>query len=115
MGRVVVLLLFAMLALLVVALIDCLSVEREQIRVLPRSAWALLVVILPALGPIAWFVSGRTHRAPRRLAASRSHARRPTAPEDDPEFLRRLNRRGLLDDDEQLRLWEEEMRRRDDD
>ncbi|HEX6497731.1 MAG TPA: PLD nuclease N-terminal domain-containing protein [Micromonosporaceae bacterium] len=114
MGRVVVLLLFAMLALLVVALIDCLSVERERIRVLPRPAWAVLIVILPGLGAIAWFVSGRTHRSARRLAVSRAAARRPAAPEDDPEFLRRLNTPGRLDDEEQLRLWEEELRRRDD-
>jgi hypothetical protein len=77
------------------ALISCLSVEdRREIRGLPRWAWVLVILLVPLAGPIAWFALGR----PRRKIVPETGWRppqppRPKAPDDDPEFLRSLNKR----------------------
>ena len=64
------------------ALIDVAQTPAPRMRVVGKPLWALLVLV-PVLGPAAWFGQGR---APQRSAA----AVRPLAPDDDPEFLRRL-------------------------
>ena len=47
------------LALLVIALIDCLSAEEFAIRALPRVAWVFIILLFSPVGWIAWFVAGR--------------------------------------------------------
>jgi hypothetical protein len=66
------------------ALLDVAQTPAESFRTLTKGAWALLVVI-PYLGPAAWFVVGSGGRANR--------SRRPIGPDDDPEFLRQLGQR----------------------
>jgi len=53
----------------------------EQIRVLPKSLWFALVLLIPAIGMIAYWIFGR----PLHTVAPP-----PVAPDDDPEFLRNL-------------------------
>ncbi|BCJ44625.1 hypothetical protein GCM10010168_14380 [Actinoplanes ianthinogenes] len=118
--------LFALLdlALLVVALIDCLATEEFAIRALPRVVWVLLILLFSPIGPIAWFIAGRPAR-PVRLSngttwrpgsgfpeSERPARRGPLAPDDDPEFLRGLaaSRR---EDAELMRKWEADLRRRE--
>jgi hypothetical protein len=122
MGRLIPLLALADLAILVIALIDCLSVEEHQIRALPRIAWVFLILLFSPVGGIAWFVAGRPERTgtgargPWRPGAGFPEAERPrqtTAPDDDPEFLGRLTSRGQRDDAELLRMWEDDLRRRE--
>jgi hypothetical protein len=121
MGRLFVLFALVDLALLVVALIDCLSCEGYEIRALPKAAWVLLILLFSPVGAIVWFVAGR----PQRDGVARSapwrpgngfpeHSRpRQVAPDDDPEFLRDLSARARRDDEELLRRWEEDLRRRE--
>lgn len=45
------------LALLVIALIDL--VRRDQVRYLPKWAWAVIILLLNFLGPIAYLLIGR--------------------------------------------------------
>ena len=52
----------AQLVLLVLALISCLSVDR--VRNAPRLIWVLAILILPILGPLAYFAWGRPVPAP---------------------------------------------------
>jgi hypothetical protein len=124
------LLLLIDLALLVSALIDCLSVEDpHEIRALPRAVWVVLIVFASPVGPIVWFKAGRPARSP---AIGRATVWRPgvlpegrprtVAPDDDPEFLAGLSRGGRDDgrddgrgrnrreDEELLRRWEEDLR-----
>ncbi len=116
MGRLFPLVALLDLALVVVALIDCLSVEEHQIRALPRLVWVFLILLFSPVGPIAWFVAGRppkvtvgttadpmTHPAPGRSVA----------PDDDPEFLGRIAARKRQEDEEMLRLWEDDLRKRE--
>ena len=69
MARLLPLLAILDLALLVVALIDCLSTE-GRIRALRRIVWVFIILLFPPIGPIAWFVAGRPTRrgAPGRLS-----------------------------------------------
>ena len=102
-----------------IALIDCLSSEREDIRGLPRPVWVLAILLLPIVGPIAWFFAGRPVSLEQRagVVAGGSHnprSKRPTAPDDDPEFLRGIDTAQSRHDAELLRRWEEDLKRRED-
>jgi Phospholipase_D-nuclease N-terminal len=99
--------LLLILALTVYALIDCLARDEEEIRALPKVIWVLIILLFTPLGPIAWFLAGRVRRASVRrepggpdeivggysMGSGSSAGRngRPIAPDDDPEFLRRLD------------------------
>jgi len=55
--------------------------DSEQVRGLPKSLWLVIVILVPIVGMIAWWVFGRpvaTQLPP------------PVAPDDDPDFLRKL-------------------------
>jgi hypothetical protein len=112
------------LALLVFALIDCLSAEESQIRALPRIAWVFLILLFSPIGAIAWFIAGRPPRAIRMSNGEkwrpgsgfpedeRPRRKGPVAPDDDPEFLRGLAG-SLKDDEAMMKKWEADLRRRE--
>jgi Phospholipase_D-nuclease N-terminal len=85
--------------LLVYALVDCLRADSPDLRLLPRPAW-LLLILVPLVGPLLYLLLGR----PLRVADE--PVVRPLAPDDDPEFLRRL------DIERRRRQADEERRRR---
>ncbi|MFL7892327.1 MAG: PLD nuclease N-terminal domain-containing protein [Anaerolineales bacterium] len=45
------------LALLFIALVDL--IRRDQVRYLPKWAWAVIILLLNFLGPIAYLLIGR--------------------------------------------------------
>jgi hypothetical protein len=115
------------LALLVVALIDCLSAEEFAIRALPRVAWVFIILLFSPVGAIAWFVAGRPASAVRlsngtvwRPGSGFPESERPrqrgarTAPDDDPEFLKNLAS-SLREDESMMKKWETDLRRREED
>jgi hypothetical protein len=115
MGRLLPLLALLDLAVLVVALIDCLSTE-GQIRALPRAVWVFIILLFPPVGPIAWFVAGRPARDDRAADPQLSPTpNRVLAPDDDPEFLGQMAARNRRDEEELLRMWEADLRKREDD
>lgn len=120
MARFFLLLFVIQTVLAALALIGCLSAEKDQIRALPRFAWVLIILLLPLVGAGAWFLAGRT-RGPGRSHPGRSagtafprrRSARPVAPDDDPEFLNSLADRSRQQDQELFRRWEEDLRRRE--
>jgi hypothetical protein len=95
MARLNTLLFLTVVALSVVALIDCMLTERSRIRSFPRGAWTVLILLCPVFGAIAWFRSGRAVPGtagmldtPVGTAAARTGG--PFGPEDDPDFVRML-------------------------
>lgn len=69
------------------AFIDCVRCTDDEVRGLPRQVWCV-ITLLPLVGGTAWLLYGR----PRAQATSGVGP--PTlAPDDDPEFLRNLDRR----------------------
>jgi hypothetical protein len=77
----------AVLAITVYALVDCLLAGRGVVR--RRWAWLLGILLLPLVGPALWFVVGRPRRRPP--TATSGPDARPLAPDDDPDFLRRID------------------------
>ncbi|MCJ7534812.1 MAG: PLD nuclease N-terminal domain-containing protein [Anaerolineales bacterium] len=45
------------LTLLVIALVDL--IRREQVRYFPKWVWAVIIVLLNFIGPIAYLIVGR--------------------------------------------------------
>ncbi len=86
------LLLLAVVTFSVWALIDVAQTPETALRLLAKPLWSL-VVLLPVLGPAAWFLQGRAPQPTGTLAPGP----RPLAPDDDPEFLRRLRDRNRPD------------------
>jgi hypothetical protein len=121
MGRLLPLLFLADLALLVIALIDCLSTDESEMRALPKIVWVFVILLFSPVGPIAWLIAGRPQRvaatpagwAPGRPLPDPQRPRRQLAPDDDPEFLRGLAKQRKEDED-LLRQWEADLRRRED-
>lgn len=97
------LLLLAMIGLTVYAVADIVSSDDEDRLGVPRLPW-VLVALVPFVGPVAWILVRRSQRARRAGGGSagagpsgRPGPRRggPVAPDDDPEFLWRLEQERL--------------------
>ncbi len=89
----------AILGLMVYTLADLAGSDEEDRGGLPTWLWVLIIVLLPLFGAAAWIVSkqqrrrsggwgqsgrgARPGRGPRRPSG-------PVAPDDDPDFLWRL-------------------------
>ncbi|WP_079236598.1 PLDc N-terminal domain-containing protein [Curtobacterium pusillum] len=102
----------AAVAFTVYAAIDCATMPRERVRSLSRGVWLLLVIVLPVLGGVLWFLLGR---APATKPGGGSGYR---GPEDDPDFLGGPHgpERHPTDkdqDDETLRDLEQQFRERE--
>jgi hypothetical protein len=92
------------------ALFDVLTTDEADVQRLPKFAWLVVVLLGFDIGAIIWLIFGRPRvfggggRSPygtRPLGGGPRGGGRPDAPkgpEDDPEFLRNLDRR-LKDDD----------------
>jgi Phospholipase_D-nuclease N-terminal len=89
MGRALPLVVAVVLA--IYCLVQLAQSRADLVRTLPRWLWALLIAGIPVLGPVAWLVLGRP-RGPR--ASPPPGQARPLAPDDDPDFLRRLRDNG---------------------
>ncbi|MFF4413363.1 PLDc N-terminal domain-containing protein [Streptosporangium sp. NPDC001559] len=88
----------AILAFWLYCLFDAITTPDEDARNLPKLLWVIIVLLLPVAGGVFWLLLGRPsasgargtlppddHRSVRREA--------PRGPDDDPEFLRDLERR----------------------
>ncbi|MET7421600.1 PLD nuclease N-terminal domain-containing protein [Dactylosporangium sp. NPDC005555] len=101
-----------------VALIDCLSTDRDDVRGLPKVVWCFVILVLPVVGVIAWFFAGRPlateqHAGLAAQGGARRRPAKPVAPDDDPDFLRNLDTNQSRRDAELLRSWEEDLKRRE--
>jgi hypothetical protein len=117
MVRLFILLAGAALVLLILALISALSAER--VRNAPRAVWIPVILLIPIAGPIAYLVWGRP------VSSGGRTSRRPAAPDDDPDFLRSVDKStgtppGTSPDKEQSRRdrelldrWERELHQDD--
>ncbi|MGG5170775.1 PLD nuclease N-terminal domain-containing protein [Pseudarthrobacter sp. J1738] len=75
------------IAIFVYALIDCIRTDRRAVRGISKTAWIVVMVLLPLLGAILWFIFGRPYPGPQQRRVTHT-----TAPDDDPEFLQNLER-----------------------
>lgn len=124
----------AMVALWLYCLLDSTTADRSRVRLLPKGVWVAIVLVTFAVGAVAWLTVGRPRgpepgRTPRLGATRRTSwperpggrstsggsFRRPgpVAPDDDPEFLARLDRDVSRDHEKLLDSWEADLRRRE--
>jgi Phospholipase_D-nuclease N-terminal len=99
------------LVLLVLGLISCLSADR--VRAMPRFLWVLVILLIPLIGPTAYFVFGRPLPPPREGGPVRRSQPPPTSPDDDPDFLRSMDTEQSRRDRELLDRWERDLQDRD--
>ncbi len=98
------------LGLLIYSVIECLQTPRHRIRVLPKIAWIAVIVLLPIVGAGLWLGFGRV-RAPKKGSQAQ---RRPSSPDDDPDFLRQVEiQRRHRQREEEKRQREAELRRQE--
>ena len=84
-----VILVLAAIGVTIYAVVDCLRSADAEIRGLPKPLWLLVILAIPLFGGILWIVLGRTPRPGARIGSQRL---RTSGPDDDPDFLRSLNR-----------------------
>jgi phospholipase D-like protein len=140
MQRLLPLLVLADIALIVVAMFDCMTSDEDLVRGLPRVGWVLLILLLSPIGPIMWFISRRADEraaesdlplamdppGPDHVEPDPSVPARQLAPDDDPDFLRDLAvrakeagqaQRAEADkrraEEERLRKWEADLQARE--
>jgi hypothetical protein len=101
MVRLFVFLAAAQLVLLVLGLISCLAADR--IRNLPRAVWVLVILLVPLIGPLAYYGWGRP------TVTRPVSPRRPASPDDDPDFLRSMDSEQSRRDRELLSQWERDL------
>jgi hypothetical protein len=70
-------------------LVQLAQARADLVRTLPKWAWAVLIVLFPLLGAVAWLLLGR----PNRPGPTRPTRGKMVAPDDDPDFLRRIRDR----------------------
>ncbi|MGH1555663.1 PLD nuclease N-terminal domain-containing protein [Streptomyces sp. L7] len=79
------------LALWIYAFVDCLNTPEEDVRGMPKLAWVFVILLFGEVlvGPVAWLIAGRARRNPDGATAEQG---RWIAPDDNPEFLKSLNK-----------------------
>jgi len=81
--------------IMVFSVIDIATIDNDRVRHLPKPIWIVLVILLSLIGSILWWGIGRGP------VEQRSHGRVPDppppprakGPDDDPDFLRSLDRK----------------------
>ncbi|WP_453985708.1 PLDc N-terminal domain-containing protein [Brevibacterium casei] len=89
MARVLIAAIVLAAAITLYGLFDCLLRDRSLVRVLPKPVWALIILLIPIIGFILWYVFGRGSEAKPDPSPRRSG---PTAPDDDEDYLRQVDR-----------------------
>ncbi|KRO43301.1 MAG: PLD nuclease N-terminal domain-containing protein [Candidatus Nanopelagicales bacterium] len=73
------------LALMIFSIIDCSRTAESSIRSLPKWAWLIIIIFVPAIGSIAWIIAGR----PKGNGRGRRKGK-IVPPDDNPDFLGKL-------------------------
>jgi hypothetical protein len=101
------------IVLWVYAFFDALTTPAQEVRNLPKVLWLVVIALFMPVGSILWLFLGRPRKpasvlgdapTPAQAAASvddldpsdfakPSDSPHPLGPDDDPDFLRDLNRR----------------------
>ena len=72
-----------LLALTIYAVVDLVQTDDADMPAMPKWMWAMVVIVIPVVGPLAWILIGRFG-----LATPRSPGELP--PDDDEEWLHKL-------------------------
>ncbi len=98
MVRVLLPVLLLLIAFWFYSIVDCAHLSPTRHRGVSKPVWILIVVLLPVLGGILWFIVGRGRQRTAPVS---------TAPDDDLEFLGSIG--SISDQDERIRRLEAEL------
>ena len=73
------------IAATIAALVEC--AQTPAPRLLPRWTWLLVIAVVPVIGPVAWYVLGRTRQRSEPVSSG---------PDDDARFMRGLDDQAWL-------------------
>src|SRR6478736_8689006 len=105
MVRLAIPLVVAAVVFMIYAVVDCALFDRLRIRGLSRGWWIVVILLVPLIGAVLWFVIGRGRAG--RAARPGGTRGAPVAPDDDSEFLKRLDRDA--EQEERIRRLEQEL------
>ncbi len=74
------------------------SASKNEVRLLPKWIWILVCLLVPGVGGILYLSLGRPKPSAPGAGFGSGGRTRTVAPDDDPEFLRRLRERLSADD-----------------
>ena len=89
MGRLELLAFLAVLIFTIFTTVFAANADHRTVRVLPKFAWVLICLFVPLVGGLLYLTVGR----PIDDGTDTVPGRRPFAPDDDPDFLRRMAER----------------------
>lgn len=84
------------------ALVDAAMTDGARARGVSKPVWVVVIVLLPVIGGVLWFMIGK----------GATPAKRPQAPDDDPRFAG--TRMSSVDLDDHMRDLEDRLRELDD-
>jgi len=102
-------------AVVIFTVVDIALIDETRVKFLPKFAWIIGVLIFSIIGAVLWFLLGRERLEPRDAGGGSfgpRPRRGPVAPDDDPEFLGKLNRESAQE--ERIRELEQRLREIDD-
>lgn len=85
MGRYLPIIIVALL--MIYCVVEVAQAPPYAVRRMPRWLWATAIICLPLIGALCWIFLGRPNAD---SLGTRQRAQRPTAPDDDADFLRGL-------------------------
>lgn len=101
--------------LVIAALVDIITRQDWQVKHLPKMVWVLLVIFLPLIGSVLWFLIGREYGESDGLggALARSRPRpgsRAQATAASSEFRPRTTEEQLADLEREIEFHEKQAR-----
>lgn len=102
----------ALLALTIFVLVDIITSDEWRIKNLNKFAWVIIVILLPLIGSILWFVIGKDYDRPVDHGSfgdpRRSETLRPLVIEDEQAAIE--NEIAYHEKQAQIRRLEEQLR-----
>ncbi|MFJ3839161.1 PLD nuclease N-terminal domain-containing protein [Streptomyces sp. NPDC054904] len=78
-----------LLALTIYAFVDCLNTPEEEVKVLPKGVWVIIILLFSIVGPVVWLWAGKKRSAVGG-GGGRPRRNQWVAPDDNPDFLKSL-------------------------
>ncbi|MFG1947635.1 PLD nuclease N-terminal domain-containing protein [Nonomuraea sp. NPDC048826] len=83
----------ALLAFWLFSLFDVITTPEEEVRQSPKAVWLIIVTAVPIVGGVFWMMRGRPKAVVTADPIITGGGAAPKGPDDDPDFLKELERR----------------------
>ncbi|GGO63265.1 hypothetical protein GCM10010910_15370 [Microbacterium nanhaiense] len=105
------------LAIFIASLIDIIRIPDDRVRYLPKMGWIIVVILLPFIGSLLWWVIGREYEqrsfpSPRFPQQMQQTAPQPQRPQPAPYRTTEQQLADLEREEYEAKLREELARRR---